>query len=504
MKIEDCISHMTKFYLKRITNSILKEQVSKNADESRLIEHIRQNIEYLTDKNRINENLSLKELNRSNRILVEEILRNLLERSESQIPEDDLFNMIVEYEKEIIECSKKIQLSTIIDSRDLDIYKTILEVALEDNIVSEDEFALIEKLRLKLNINRLHSRLIEAQIGKFPKNNNEIHLRGEFDEALKELQNKGIIFYCNHKIEKNLVVLPDDIKPGVKYFLGFEMRKEAHQLLHSEISKEQLQKIAKSFDLISYGKKETISERLIDAGCKPSEELNILSNSELYEICKKLKGVNVSGTKDQKIEKIVEYYDNLDLKKPEDLKDERAVYYQYFERLAKRDNQELLRLKLIKKDKEMEMFFEEATRYLFEKKFGLSLFSFSGSEHPDGGVLFPDNELLMWDNKSKETKYTFPELHFKQFRRYINDSPERVKVFLIITGEIDNDSELSAIRLKQSTRTDTDVAIISASDLKYIAENWKKLQKSDKFNLNIFNLTGILDRSRIEKYLKLY
>ena len=150
------------------------------------------------------------------------------------------------------------------------------------------------------------------------------------------------------------------------------------------------------------------------------------------------------------------------------------------------------------------MFFEEATRYLFEKKFGLSLFSFSGSEHPDGGVLFPDNELLMWDNKSKETKYTFPELHFKQFRRYINDSPERVKVFLIITGEIDNDSELSAIRLKQSTRTDTDVAIISASDLKYIAENWKKLQKSDKFNLNIFNLTGILDRSRIEKYLKLY
>ncbi|TSA26766.1 hypothetical protein D4R71_03290 [bacterium] len=61
-----------------------------------------------------------------------------------------------------------------------------------------------------------------------------------------------------------------------------------------------------------------------------------------------------------------------------------------------------------------------------------------------------------------------------------------------------------SIKLKQNTRTDTDISIISANDLKFIAENWKKLQKSDKFNLNIFNLTGILDRTRIEAYLKLY
>ncbi len=504
MQIVDCISKMSKFYLKRITNSIVKEQVSKNADENKLRDHISQNLDYLSNVNRIIETLSLREFVRSNRILIEEILRNLLEMPDSKCSEDILYKNILKYEKDIISKSDEIELSNVLDKRDLDIYETILEVALEDDIVTKDEFALIEKLRLKLRINRLQSRLIEAQLGKFPTKKNKLHERIEFDEALKSLQNKGILFFCNLDLVTNTVVLPTDLKQGVKYFLGFEMRKEAHNLFHSDISKNQLQKISKYFDMPSYGKKEEMSSRLIEAGCKPSEELNGLSNSELYSICKNLKGVNVSGTKEQKISKIIEYYDNLDFRKPEDTKDTRAIYYQYLERLARRDNQELNRLNLIKKDKEMEIFFEEGTKYLFEKKLGLNLISFDGTDHPDGGVSFPDGELLLWDNKSKETKYTFPESHYKQFRRYINDSEKRVKIFLIVTCEIDKTSEIIAIKLKQNTKTDTDVLIISANDLKYIAENWKKFQKSDKFNLNTFNLTGILDRARIETYLKLY
>ena len=504
MQIVDCISKMSKFYLKRITNSIVKEQVSKNADEEKLRDHISQNLDYLSNVNRIIETLSLREFNRSNRILVEEILRNLLETPNSMCSEDLLYKNILKYEQDIILKSKEIELSNILDKRDLDIYKTILDVALEDDIVTKDEFALIEKLRIKLKINRLQNRLIEAQLGKFPTDKNKLHERAEFDEALKGLQNKGILFFCNLDIITNMVVLPDDIKPGAKNFLGFEMRKEAHNLFHSDISKDQLQKIARYFDIPSYGKKEEISCRLIETGCKPSEELNVLSDSELYSICKSLKGINVSGTKEQKISKIIEYYDNIDFRKPEDGEDKRAIYYQYLERLARRENQELYRLKLIKKDKEMEIFFERGTKYLFEKKLGLNLISLAGNDHPDGAVSFPDGELLLWDNKSKETKYTFPESHYNQFRRYINDSEKRVKIFLIITGEIDKACEIISIKLKQNTRTDTDISIISANDLKYIAENWKRLQKSDKFNLNIFNLTGILDRTRIEAYLKLY
>ncbi|MDP8227735.1 MAG: hypothetical protein P9L89_08870, partial [Candidatus Celaenobacter polaris] len=168
MQIVDCISKMSKFYLKRITNSIVKEQVSKNADENKLRNHISQNLDYLSNVNRIIETLSLRELNRSIRILVEEILRNLLETQNSMCSEDLLYKNILKYERDIILKSKEIELSNILDKRDLDIYKTILEVALEDDIVTKDEFALIERLRIKLRINRLQSRLIEAQLGKFP------------------------------------------------------------------------------------------------------------------------------------------------------------------------------------------------------------------------------------------------------------------------------------------------------------------------------------------------
>jgi len=504
MLIFDCVSKMTKFYLKRITNSIVKEQVAKNADEERLREHILQNIDYLSDPNRIAEVLSFKTLTRSNRILMFEILKNLLESPETLCAEVKLYEIVNNYENNAIKKSKEINLASVINERDLDLYKTVLEVALEDNAISQDEYSLLEKLREKLKISRLYSRYIEAQLGKFPKNKNVVHDQQEFDYAVKELQQFGILFYCNKDSEENILVVPEEIKMGVKKLLGFEMREECHYLFHDELSKPTLQKISKAFDLPISGKKEDISSRIVNAGCKPSEELNILSTQELYNICSKLKGVAVSGTKNERINRIIGYYDNLNLITPEDTVDERAKYYQYLEKLAKRDNQELLRLKLIKKDIEMENYFEEGTRYLFEKKLGCKLIEFDGTEHADGGVKFADDEVLLWDNKSKESEYNFPNSHYDQFKRYINKSKDRVKVFLIIVPEIGKEAEYRAIKLKQDTRTDTDIALITASDLKYIAENWNKIQKSDEFNLNLFNMTGVLSRKRIELFLKMY
>lgn len=504
MQIVDCTSKMTKFYLQRIANSIVKEQISKNADRERLKEHIDQNVDSLSDSELIIKKLSFKKMSRSNRILMDGILRNLLELPDSKCEEDALFSLIQEYENEIINKAEEIDLTNYMSEKDIDVYKTILEVALEDNIVTKDEFALLEKLREKLKINRFYNRIIEAQLNKFPKDGNIIHDREEYKETIKLLQNKGIVFYCNEFEKGNILVLPEEIRPGVKQFLGFEMGSDSHKLFHKILSKNQLQKISRNLDLSPYGKKDDLSDRIIEAGCKPSEELNILSANELYEICKKLKGVQRSGRKEEKIKRIIQYFDNIVLKKPEDTEDERAKYYQYYEELSRRDNQQLIRINLIKKDIEMEHYFEEATRYIFEKKLGCELIKFSGTENPDGGISYPDGELLLWDNKSKETTYSFPESHYKQFKRYIRKSPYRVKVFLIIVPDIKEECEIKIIKLKNETKTDTDVALITARNLKYIAENWEKLQKSEKFNINLFNITGILNRKRIDLQFKLY
>lgn len=499
MLIKDCISKMTKLYLKRITDSIVKEQISRNADENRLREHIRQNIDSLSDNNRIANYLSLDSIGqRDKRILMYAILWNLLEQPNSKCEEDKLYTIINDYEKDIINKSQEMDLSKIINERDLDIYGTILEVALEDNKVTKDEFSLLKKLRDKLKITRLHSRIIEGQLGKYPKPNNKLHSRREYSDMLISLQKKGVVFYCNDYKGKNIVVIPDEIRNGVKKLLGFELRSECHKLLHDEISRKHLKVIARNFELNVSGRKDEISDRIIKAGCKPSEELNILSREDLYNICNNLKGVAVSGSKSQKIKNIIEYYDNLNIIPPEDTEDPRSKYYQYLENLASRNNQELYRIKLIKKDKEMESYFEEGTRYLFEKKLGFDLLKFDGSDNPDGGVEFHDGELLYWDNKSKESEYTFPQSHYNQFRKYINNSNKRVKVFLVIVPEIAEEAEIQAIKLKQNTKTDTDIALITAGDLKYISENWRVNNKHQEFNLGIFNMTGILNRKKIE------
>jgi hypothetical protein len=186
-------------------------------------------------------------------------------------------------------------------------------------------------------------------------------------------------------------------------------------------------------------------------------------------------------------------------KEPELSDDPRAVFYQYFEEFASRDNQNLYQRKLIRHDRDMESGFEEGTRYLFEVKLGLDLIEMAGSEHADGGVKFSNDEVLLWDNKGKEAVYTFPKSHFDQFKRYIRESVVRVNVFLVIIPSYDQSTRLQAMKLKHDSGTDTDVAIISAEDLKWLAENWPKHAPSGKFSLEIFNMTGLLDRAALEE-----
>ena len=57
------------------------------------------------------------------------------------------------------------------------------------------------------------------------------------------------------------------------------------------------------------------------------------------------------------------------------------------------------------------------------------------------------------------------------------------------------------MKLKHDSGTDTDIAIISAEDLKWLAENWPKHASKGKFSLEIFNMTGLLNRNALEERL---
>ena len=502
MEIRDCLPLMTKFYLSRIVDSIFKENIPKGS-EDQLIERIDQNSEYLSNPKRVREALNLKQMPRTHRILTHCTLSLLLEQNDLAATEEDLFNQVTAHEQWITDKANDPAAFAYSDKHALDVYRTVLEVALQDADVSEDEFALLERLRQKLKISRLEHCLLESDLGMFPKKGNALHTFEEFRQVNIDLQKRGILFFLN-KADPQVLALPVEIGKQVAAFLKFEMRAQAQKLLHETLTMDQLRSVCRDLGLPSSGTKAQLSERLLEAQAKPSEILAAFSNEDLSQICRKLPGVAVSGPKSRLIQNIIDYFASLTAKSPVDTEDPRETAYQYFEELAARNNKELYRSGLINKDRQMEDQFEQATRFLFEKKLGCKLLELSGTERPDGGVAFANGELLLWDNKGKEQEYRFPKSHADQFLRYIRESQKRVNVFLIIVPEIAKEAEHQAIRLKYRNETDTDIALITARDLKYLAETWPKFTKNNEpFDLNVFNTTGLLDRNTLDQRMKL-
>ncbi|MFU8807450.1 MAG: hypothetical protein ACNA8W_26810, partial [Bradymonadaceae bacterium] len=188
---------------------------------------------------------------------------------------------------------------------------------------------------------------------------------------------------------------------------------------------------------------------LMFAEAKVGESLDSLSNDELYDVCSSLPGVKVSGSKQNRIDRIVTHFDKLLIRDIAEGVEPGELYYEYLVELARRDRENLLANKVIKKDIDIERAFEEGTRYVFLNKFLLQTLDMPGTEKPDGCIELPDGTLLMWDNKSKEDTYTFPNSHINQFKRYIRDSIEkRVSCFLVIVPTIADDVDMKCMRLK--------------------------------------------------------
>lgn len=217
----------------------------------------------------------------------------------------------------------------------------------------------------------------------------------------------------------------------------------------------------------------------------------------MSDILRNLEGAKVSGTKDAKVQNIIDYYENLSTPTSTDPTDDRARLYDFYEELASRDYKALRVNKIINKDIDIDKYFEEATRYLFEKKLGLDLMEMKGSKHADGKLKYSSKEVILWDNKSTERPYSFPEDHYNQFLGYIRSDEMRVTTFLIIVYDYTKEAIAQAQKLKAFSDQDTDVALIKAADLKYVAEEWKDYsdQKNPVFDLQVFDLTGELNRN---------
>lgn len=478
---------------RRLSYDELKDAMIKTAPQYYNIENVRNTINYFVLNS-----------DRKMRILFDIFVIQVLLNSDDFMNEYKITEEKISfYVQKIIDEANEFDIDG--DTNNLSFYKYVLEAAWElDNNISVDEQNLVNKIREKLGITKYTSDIIEAKIGNFPTPNNILYTKDEINEVRRLLQQKGIIFPVRDSNNVDYDVIPSEIAETIRSIYAIDIKDYGFlQLLSSKYvkSKKYLLNMLKkaNIELLSSStlpiinetilKHENINAHTILGGFSPNDGLD---KSTLSDWCSSVQ-LPVSGSKPELIDRIIEYYDNI--KQIEiDESDERQLYYEYFEDLACRNLKELRQQNVIDKDLECEHKFELATNYLFEKKLKVKPLIMSGTEHADGMLSFND-KLILWDNKSKETDVSLSD-HIKQFDRYIKNSEKTVSVFMVIAPSFTKESVTECA--KYSMQNDTLILLITAAELKCLAEQWEQKNKNDEaFPLGYFRQNGRFNKDLI-------
>ena len=504
MKVADAIKQMSQLPLQRIVDSFTKD--FPKPDEVQARDIVLRNVDELTDPERISAVLRF-DGPFGDQIRQSCMLEAFVNRPEWSASEQEMVESLNRLEQGVLDAAAGEHSLRYEDPRHVEILKDVLRTALEDDHITARELSLLHTLCDSLGLSEGVFRIVLAQLEHFPRPGNVLHTPSECREVLTKLQRGGIVFHCN-KADGSPYVIPEEIRPSVMDALGLELGQNAYGLLLDALTVGQLKAVLVKKKLPVTGTKPELTSRVISSGLRPSRVLGILSSGELHKLCTSLPGVPVSGTKASRSHRIIGYFANLITKEVSAEASPGERFYKYLPELARRDRENLLANRIITKDIDIERGFEAATRFLFESRLGVELMEMRGSEHPDGCVRFGgrrkiSGDVLMWDNKSTEAAYSFPPSHVRQFKRYIRDATEPVACFLVIVAKPD-DSVMERVWPLAAQCDGTNIAVIAAEDLGWMAEEWWSRNAEGPFNLEVLNLTGILSRQLLEQRMRLF
>ncbi|MGN0177829.1 MAG: hypothetical protein ACI4DY_00090 [Monoglobaceae bacterium] len=492
---------------KRIASAYIADYRRLNLDEIKgfLIKTEKQYISSENILNRLNE-IKLDE-NRAVRIIAPIMIRDyLLDQDEFISTAKDTDAAVLNYEKNIIDESNNFDTSKM--SKDFSLFEYMLNTAWEyNNDISVDEKNLIEALRIYLNITIREQQILEAKAGRFPTEENMLHTLDDIEATRKVLQTKGILIAIRNSDGSMCDVIPEDIAVQIRKYYNIEIRAYGYdKLIDYVIKKTKKQYLIDILNKANRSREKATIEipanpniqelkSIIIKSIQPSNLIGGFSPRDGLDIsmlqtwCSNL-GMNVSGSKNALIERIMEYYDSM--KKIEvKTEDEREKLIAVYHQLANRDLSYLRANNIISKDLQCEHLFEDATNYLFEYMLLNKPLTLTGTEHPDGKLSFKD-KYIMWDNKSKEIPVNLKD-HIAQFDKYIKGSDKEVAVFMVIGPEFTQQSVQECV--DYSLNNDTQILLITADELKQVAELWSQKHEGEMFNLGYFKQNGRFDIS---------
>lgn len=501
MRIADVLSEVTILPLRRFADAWAVTSIK--SDKRDVFEQaIIGEIARIDTEETVRERLAIfdRELDYVRRGNAETILRIILDEPGYLVAEDgELIKRAVASDVAFHEYARSNTATRHLDPRTIDIYQAVLQVAWEDR-VTPDEYQLIKRLQRKLNINRRDHRVIEIlTAGVAPMGPQEA------EQALRDLSNHG--FVCQFKVRGvTQVVIPEEIATRLRSIFGISLQSNAYRNLAAKLPIVTLKETLEKANQPSVSsRKDFLVDRLIDGDIPPATLLDHVGSEVLDELLASF-GEKPPAMRAVKIRHLIAYFDKFSKGvEAGPAADPDKTYYDYLAELASRQYERLRAASVIQHDQNVDRAFERGVRYAFSSLLGHPAIQFTGSAHADGGIAATKDRMVLWDCKSAIRPYALTEPKSAQFLQYIaRESPTIVSPFLVFSGEFTKDSAASALRLKANCPPGTEVGLMTAADLKWLAEKWSKEYPEKRLPLDILAHTGLLTVEILELRLKLF
>jgi len=279
---------------------------------------------------------------------------------------------------------------------------------------------------------------------------------------------------------------------------------EAFKEALSKFVNSQLAEILAKKKLRISGTKNQKVERLANSRYSLKTILNNLNVNELISLCR-LYHLVPRGRKSEIVGRIIEHFQDYQIKRSTATSKELFSIYDDLSKQNKNAYRDIgiddasISMPTVTAD------FERATRYIFESIFRLTVKPQTpGREEPDG--IIKEDKIILYDCKTVlSPPYELPIAHRDQFSRYIKDQYDKLephaktalKCFIIIAHSFADKIEDKIKQMKIEPYVP--FCLVTARDLKLIAEKWLEEQKGTTLPTSALVFQGRYTLSEFKK-----
>ena len=482
-------------------------EVIRKEDRAEYIDRILQKRHELLDEDHVRPRVSFLDLPYPVHTLVRAVLWELLNQPSCTVSVDVFHEDLVAQETELLDWAASPRSLAHLDRATVEIYKAVLDAAWQDGSIGLSEHLLVERLREKLGICERDHRVMEIQIGRFPSGSGGAHSIDEIENAAAHLVRHGLLIRPRLIDGTRAYCIPEELVPVLRSLHGIELIKPNFTSLLQQLPVATIRAALESERQPSSGTRDFLSARVLDGRVSPRTVLRHLTDEQLDALLQSLPGIRQDTYREVRIRRVVQYYDQLAIVAPRSGEPDTqlASYLRYYTDLAKRSYDLLRATNVVNRDREIERGFEQATTALFQDCFRHSVVEMPGNNHPDGRVDLPDGtRAILWDCKSCDTVYALTDISARQFLAYVAAIEPRVaSPFLVIAPDFTADSVAAAHRLKTACKPGTEIALVTAADLLWLADTWKA-RADCALPWQILAVTGRLTRPMMEERLRTF